>query len=191
MKVLIFGGSFSPPTLAHEAIIRQCLALPQFDEVWMMPCGERTDKTMSADDQNRLEMIWLVKRHSFQNDPRLIISDFELKLPRPTSTHTTLQALGAAYPDTEFWWALGTDSFFSMPHTWEHGAELQKRLNLLVFTSEAQTNITAPNVTILRLPAELARTSSTSARQSVAAGVPPKAVSRPVLDYISRHRLYK
>ena len=188
---MIFGGSFSPPTLAHEAIIRQCLAMPQFDEIWVMPCGERNDKSMSAGDLERLEMGGLVKAHAFRDESRLVISDFELNLPRPTKTSATVEALNAKYRDTDFWWALGTDSFLSMPDTWENGAELQKRMNILVFNCDGEAEINQPNVTLLRLPAELAQVSSTNVRSALSAGRQPSAISQPVLDYINKHGLYK
>lgn len=190
--VLIFGGSFSPPTLAHEAILGLCLGLPQFDEVWIMPCGERADKSMTAGDKQRLEMAELVKAHSFPDEPRLKVSDFELNLPRPTKTYATAEALAAKHPDTEFWWALGTDAFESMPDTWENGAELQKSMKLLVFNCDGEAKIDQPNVTLLRLPASLAQVSSTNVRNDVAAGSDANSsVSPAVLGYINRNNLYK
>ncbi len=190
-KILIFGGSFSPPTIAHEAIIRLCLALPQFDEVWLMPCRERADKAMSATDQERLEMIQLVKSKSFANEPRLRVTSFELGLPLPTKTYLTAKALEAKYPNVEFWWALGTDAFLSMPHSWEHGARLQKTMKLLVFNCDGEVEIHQPNVTLLRLPLSLTQVSSTLARRAIAKGEPPDGiVSGPILDYAKRHGLY-
>lgn len=190
-KILIFGGSFSPPTIAHEAIIRLCLTLPQFDEVWLMPCRERADKAMTAPDHVRLEMTRLVKSKSFANEPRLRVSDFELQLPLPTKTYLTVNALAAAYPTVEFWWALGTDAFLSMPHSWEHGVQLQKTMKLLVFNCDGEAEIHQPNVLLLRLPKSLAQVSSTRARDAISKGESVHdIVSAPVLAYVKQHGLY-
>jgi nicotinic acid mononucleotide adenylyltransferase len=56
-KILLFGGSFSPPTLAHEAIIAACLDMKDFDEVWVMPSGDRADKVIAIQDEDRLKML--------------------------------------------------------------------------------------------------------------------------------------
>src|SRR5688500_12607443 len=97
-SILVFGGSFSPPTLAHEEILRRCLSLPQFDEVWAMPSGDRLDKTIPAEDEDRLAMLEIVKTERFANNPRLHVSAFELELPQPTNTFDTLHWLRAQFP---------------------------------------------------------------------------------------------
>src|SRR5215813_4590567 len=97
--ILVFGGAFNPPTLAHEAIIRECLALPQFDEVWLMPSGDRLDKQISSSDHDRRHMIRLVHQHAIAQHPRLRVSDFELRRSPPTQTYETVYALQQRHPD--------------------------------------------------------------------------------------------
>jgi nicotinate-nucleotide adenylyltransferase len=191
-KILLFGGSFNPPTLAHEAIIEACLALPEFDEVWVMPSGSRNDKAIPTSDEHRQRMAEIVRGERFASDPRLVISDFELGLPRPTSTYRTVAALAKAYPDVEFWWALGADSYHSMPTpAWEHGAELQKTLNLLVFSRDTGSAVTNDNVTYMQLPPPLRQISSTHVRSAIAENNHiDAAISPPVLRYIREHNLY-
>ena len=43
-KIGILGGSFDPPTISHLQMCSEVLNLLKFDEVWMVPCGTRTDK---------------------------------------------------------------------------------------------------------------------------------------------------
>src|SRR6185369_6587064 len=100
-RIILYGGSFNPPTIAHEAILQACLALPGFDEVWVMPSRTREDKEITVSDANRLQMLSILQQYAFTGESRLKISDFELKLPAPTRTARTLPALAAAYPGTE------------------------------------------------------------------------------------------
>lgn len=189
-KILIFGGSFSPPTLAHEAIIDACLKLPQFDEVWVMPSGDRLDKTIAATDNDRIKMLEVIKRENFGSDPRLAITDFELRLPRPTKTSRTFPLLKDEYPGTEFWLALGRDSYMSMPE-WPDGRALQQALKMVVFYSGGDTLSDVDNVMTVQLPDALSDTSSSHARQAIAGGsYADTGVSQPVLGYIKQHNLY-
>ena len=59
-KVVVFGGSFSPPTLAHTEIIARCLAVPGVDEVWLVPSGSRTDKNIAVTAADQLAMLKIV-----------------------------------------------------------------------------------------------------------------------------------
>lgn len=189
-SILIFGGGFNPPTIAHEAIIAACLELPQFDEVWLMPSGDRLDKRMAADDIHRLRLAEILKAERFGGDPRLKAVDFELKLPRPTETYQTSKALAAKHPDTAFWWVLGADAYLSMPE-WNNGAELQRTLNLLVFDRGPTVKMYQPNVINMRLPAFFVEVSSTHARKAIAdGGAMDNLISEPVANYIKIHNLY-
>ena len=91
-NVLIFGGGFNPPTPAHEAIIGACLEMPQFDEIWLMPSGDRLDKSIDSEDRDRLQMLEIVKSERFGDNPRLHVSDFDRGNGIPkvdTSLHRT------------------------------------------------------------------------------------------------------
>jgi nicotinate-nucleotide adenylyltransferase len=189
MHIAIFGGSFNPPTLAHEAIIRFCLALPQFEQVWVLPSGDRADKHMSAADDDRLQMLRLMQRDVFTGDPRLVISDFELRLPRPTETYQTAEALQRAYPGHSFTFIFGADAYQTMP-MWKHGEELQANLSMLVFGRGTTEHFIAPNVDYYVFAKELGDISSTVARQALAVGG-TAPISQSVMAYIKRHGLYQ
>ena len=130
-QIIVFGGSFNPPTKAHENIMRACLELPEFDEVWIMPSGDRFDKQMNVTDQDRLNMLNIIKESEFNNDPRLLISNFELNLPKPNQTINTIGALAALHLNNNYWFAYGTDSYWSMPG-WSNGKVIQNKQNQII-----------------------------------------------------------
>lgn len=130
-NIAFFGGSFNPPTVAHQEIMAACLDEPHIDEVWVAPSGERRDKMIGNSIMSRVAMLELVKSEVFNNNPRLIISDFEQKLPPPTHTSQTSRALDQRFPDCKFWFVYGADTYASMPN-WKNGAQLQQDLPLLL-----------------------------------------------------------
>lgn len=135
MEIAVFGGTFDPPTLAHEGIIRACLHRTDIDEVWLMPSGVRDDKPGMQPDETRLAMLSIVRQDVFRAHPKLKISDFELQLPRPTKTYSTVGALEQRYPKEKFWFIFGADSYRDM-HSWEQGEELRRRLGMLLVSRQ-------------------------------------------------------
>lgn len=189
-NIIIFGGSFNPPTRAHEAIIRECLAQPLFDEVWVMPSGSRADKTIPTSDQDRLQMLQLLRHDSFADDPRMVVSDFELQLPRPTATRHTVRALTAAYPDVEFWFAFGDDSLRTMP-TWPGAEEFMQNMRMIIFSADPDLPAPSDKRRFVPLPAEMRLVSSTAVRAAATNGGDVDLwVSPAIADYVARRGLY-
>ncbi len=190
MQILIFGGSFSPPTLAHEEIIRECLRLSQFDEVWIMPSGDRPDKHISLDDSDRLEMLRVVAHETFGDDPRLRVSDFELKLPRPTQTYRTLRHLAEAFPGDEFSFVFGGDAYRAMS-TWPRAAEYMHTIRMVLFTDSDVPEIAEGRALRLNVPDAYKEISSSAARIEVQHGADTSMLlSKPVITFIQRHNLF-
>ncbi len=189
MNIAIVGGSFNPPTKAHEAIALACLNRPEFDEVWVMPSGDRLDKAYSIDDSHRLAMLKLVSQRV--DDPRLFVSSLELELDRPSQTIKTLGAMATKYPDVNPTFVLGVDSYWSMPSLWVQGDYLQQQIPMLVIPRADSPNPEASNVKILEIGKEFRDVSSSEVRARVAAGETiSHLVDSWVEEYIVEHGLY-
>ena len=59
MKV-VFGGSFNPPTIAHEKIIE--ILSQRYDEVIIVPNGKKYTRKEFFSNQNRIEMLELIAK---------------------------------------------------------------------------------------------------------------------------------
>ncbi len=189
MKVAIFGGSFNPPTNGHEAIARACLEQSEIDELWLLPSGNRLDKDYSIEDYHRLKMLGLVARHL--NDARVVVSRFELDLPRPTQTTNTLGALATAYPGIKPVFVFGADSYWNMP-SWDNGDYLQKNLSMLIVPRAGFSLPTSSNVNVLDVHKQILTISSSEVRDKVLNGQPiTPLVSQPVERYIKAEGLYE
>ena len=189
-EVTIFGGSFNPPTRAHEAIARACLNVGEIDEVWLMPSGDRRDKRHGLSDTDRLWMLDLMHEEVFDADERLKISRFELDyLPRPTQTYQTVEMLTEHYPDHNFKFVFGADSYESMPG-WTKGQELQRSLGMLIVPRSGVEIPPAANLAVLDIKA--CDLSSTVVRQAVSKELPiGQMVCDSVADYIAECGLYR
>ena len=54
IKVAVLGGSFDPPTISHLQLASETLNVcAEIDEVWLIPCGVRSDKKLGASPQDR------------------------------------------------------------------------------------------------------------------------------------------
>jgi nicotinate-nucleotide adenylyltransferase len=192
-EVIILGGTFNPPTVAHQEIARGCLNETGFDEVWMMPTGQRRDKDIDTDHDVRLAMLGHMKQEVFADTDRLVVSDFELNLPIPTETSRTVGALAIAYPNKRFWFVYGADSYHNMP-TWKDGEELQRTLPMLLI---GRPGYMLPPESdrvkhlALSLDEAIASVSSTEVRNRAHARKPiGTLVCSSVHDYIMTNGLY-
>jgi len=183
--IAIFGGTFDPPTLAHELIIQACLDRTDIDEIWVMPSGKRADKPGMRSELSRLAMLYAVKTSSFSDSPRLKVTDFEMRLPTPSQTHKTVKLLREAYPEHSFWHVYGADSYHDMP-SWRGGVELQQVLGFLL-VPRVGYELPDKSMTIRHLFVEDIRISSTEVREKLKRGedigkLVSGAVSRNLCD---------
>jgi nicotinate-nucleotide adenylyltransferase len=56
-NIALYGGSFDPPHKSHVALMRFLSRLPYIDEVWVMPCGDRTDKKLLLSKDTRFSLM--------------------------------------------------------------------------------------------------------------------------------------
>jgi len=184
MNILIFGGSFNPPTLAHEAIIKKCLTLPEFNQVWVMPSTSRNDKQISLGGEQRLQMLKLIKVANFNNDPRLVVSNYELKLPHNSEMYKTILALEQHYPNDKFWFVFGGDSYDTIPD-WPRSEWLSKNMKVIVISDVPR------EVTTFSLHSDLTNISSTEVRENTFKGLPILKLVSPIVEkFIKEHNLY-
>jgi nicotinate-nucleotide adenylyltransferase len=113
MKVGIYGGSFNPIHFGHTGLAKWVLEHTDIDEVWLMvsPNNPLKDKNILADEQERLAAAkQAIGDGLLAFGKRIIVSDFEFHLPRPTYTANTLRALEQEHPQHEFTLIIGEDN---------------------------------------------------------------------------------
>lgn len=132
-KIALFGGSFNPPHNGHAGLISIVQDSFPCDEIWLMPSGDRKDKTMAVSKEDRLAMAHLlaeqVKRTA---GPRIVVSTDELEQEEPTATFFTLQKFKDQHPDMEFYFVVTTETVPGIKSFWIEGEKLFNQENFVV-----------------------------------------------------------
>lgn len=189
MRIGIYGGSFNPIHRGHVALAKQILSKARLDEVWFLVTPLNPFKTASTDlldDDARLSLT----RKALAGEQHLVASDYEFRLPRPSYTWDTLQALAHDYPEHEFVLVIGADNWVAFDR-WYHAADILSHYRVVVYPRE-NCDIDAQRlpdgVTLVRT--RLYNVSSTEIRRRIAAGRGVKRMVPPAIadDVV---RLYK
>jgi len=186
-NVIIYGGAFNPPTVAHHSITKACCDYAESikAEFWLMPSGDRTDKAIGIDVTTRLKILKAFMG-DFKNGPtKLRIEESEVHLKVSTETCDTVRRLEAEYPKVNFYWVFGADSVLTM-RQWNDGDWLWDHINMLVIPREGFTVKQIPSkASILKVSQPIV--SSTEVRSLIRRGLGadhlvPKSVAEIVRD---------
>lgn len=178
MRVAFLGGSFNPPHMAHLFLAVSALASGEVDSVWVIPCPAHAFQKQLAPFEHRLAMAhlafdWL--------GPRVVVSDVEAHLAKPSRTFHTLSHLAATHPDCSFRLLVGADIPLERER-WYRIADVEAMAPPLVFGRsgvEGQEGLTLPPI------------SSTDIRRRVRAHLPLlNLVPASVEAYMVEHGLY-
>lgn len=90
------------------------------DEVWIVPCGFRVDKTQISHPHKRLDMIRLAVQDFFPRDFPVKVDKIEIDNGNSIPTRFLLDKYEEREPDTEFWFVMGTDLVSGL-HWWDDG----------------------------------------------------------------------
>ena len=189
-RIGIYGGSFNPIHRGHIALAKLFLQAMNLDDVWILVSPQNPFKQYAGDmlsDEKRLELVQL----AIASEPHLIATDYELKLPTPSYTWRTLQALSRDNPSTEFVLLIGADNWLSFDR-WYHGQDIIERYPIAIHPRRNYPIDAAalpPAVTLLDTP--LYDISSTDIRSRIHQGLPiddmvPEEIVPLVIKYYTK-----
>ena len=134
-KIGIFGGTFNPFHLGHEAIVREALN-PKFglEQIIVSPCAasphklNRTSELMP--DNLRVQLIEIALKDL--DKEKVVISRWEIDSPPPSFTIKKLEWFKKNYPNKRATLIMGYDQFATLP-TWFEYDKWKNDVDYLVF----------------------------------------------------------
>ena len=172
IKTFVYGGTFNPPTIAHEAILKACIeyARKLDADVWLIPSGNRVDKQISVSRDMRIKYIDAMLDDIVVGHAAIKLITTELDRNKSVETFDTLQEFTETYPNRSFIWVFGADAIETMSD-WGNGQWLLDNLNMLI--AERQGSIVNPLAKkVIILDAKIPDISSTEVRRRLDAGEP-------------------
>lgn len=188
VPVVLYGGAFDPPTLAHEAAVRVLSRMA--DRVVIVPSGPRDDKSYKVCEAHRLRVLEIFASR-FAGTNVELDTDF---LSGALGETTTL-AMDVHYSrkfGVRPYQAFGSDTVPAMAD-WDPSLEVLLRLPKILFVRhgyDADLSV-AGNWIAADLAEDGVRTvSSTEIRAALSAGLPPHGIAPDILRHVLEFGLY-
>lgn len=139
MKIGLYFGTFNPIHVGHLIIANYMVDYTELDQVWLVVTPQNPLKTKSSllEDYHRLAMVQL----AIEDNDKLMASNIEFDLPKPSYTVQTLAYLREKYPGKEFSLIMGEDNLRTF-YKWRNNEEILKYHKLFVYPrviTEAET----------------------------------------------------
>jgi len=205
LNIGILGGSFNPPHAGHLYLAEKAHKLLKLDEVWLLPVPLSTLKQAQdvAPFTERLALCELLAAPY----PWLHIKPLEEEVGT-NETIDTVTHLHKNFPEHQFTWLMGADSFASV-HDWGKSADFINHIKTAVFSRSdtenkaALTSLTAQNMQptsahafknaqngwcFYEIPPHLGRASDI--RRSLEAGEKPEHISAEMWQEMQVSRFY-
>lgn len=190
----IFGGTFNPPHIGHQAMLKGLENNPDIDEIFVMPDRVPPHKVCDflAKDQDRIEMCKQMIKGA--QKAKLCLIEFQRE-GKSYSYHTVL-ALKEKYPEKKFAFVCGGDMLMSFD-TWYKYEELIKLVPFIVFRRSNIDNqefdkkvemLTQKGMNIILEKEKIPQVSSSFIRNEKQI---KDLVPAEVYDYIKSRGLYK
>ena len=128
MKLAFFGGSFDPPHLGHDTIVKSALANLDIDKLIIMPTYINPFK-YSYSAPPKLRYSWAKKLWSDLD--RVEVSTYEIDQNRPVPTIESVRELYKRYEIEKFYLLIGADHLSSL-HLWDSFEELNKLVTFII-----------------------------------------------------------
>ncbi len=130
-RIGLFGGSFDPLHLGHEALVKAALELLRLDQVWVIPAGSPVHRQLSGQADAVTRKAWA--EAVFSGLPNVEVKDWEIGSNQPVAAIDTLKRFRAKYPGMVPLWLCGADSFATM-ESWVGYPEHQYQCDVAVFS---------------------------------------------------------
>lgn len=139
-RIILMGGSFNPPTLAHYKLMLSAVETAGAEKGLFIPAKhEYVQRKMRRLKQKREVLSEETRFHMLlgmcENDRRLGVDDCEYGQDNRAKTCEMLEKIQEKYPDAEIWFVIGADKLSAISR-WHRNEELLRRFHILVATRD-------------------------------------------------------
>lgn len=128
MHIAVFGGSFDPPHIGHEAIVQEACQQLDIDKLFVVPTFLNPFKSSShIDAAQRLTLI----KKLFSMNQKVEICEYEVNQKRAVQTVETIEYLSKKFNPSKIYLIVGADNFKSI-ETWNHYDKLEQMVEFVV-----------------------------------------------------------
>lgn len=196
-RIVIFGGTFNPPTRAHLDIATEALYYLDAEKVLFVPVSDLYKKDDVEISYHRVNMLNL----AIGNFRRLEIDFTEVDSVKLTYTYETVEKIKSQYQDKELFLLIGADNLEDFKN-WKNQRSIMENCSSLVVNRnnssideiiESNEILTEFKDKIIEAPIEEIEISSTEVRNRIASGELEgleNLVDKEVIDYIVENKLY-
>ena len=196
-RIVIFGGTFNPPTRAHLDIATEALYYLDAEKVLFVPVSDLYKKDDVEISYHRVNMLNL----AIGNFRRLEIDFTEVDAVALTYTYKTVEKIKSRYQDKELFLLIGADNLEDFKN-WKNQRSIMENCSLLVVNRnnssideiiESNEILTEFKDKVIEAPIEEIGISSTEVRNRIASGELEgleNLVDKEVIDYIIENKLY-
>ncbi len=136
MRIAIFGGSFDPVHIAHEAIVKTALNELDIDKLIIVPTYLNPFKNSFY--LNPITRFKLLKK-VFQKVKKVEISDYEINQEKLSYTINTVKYLSNLYNPSKIYLILGEDNIKNLEN-WYQIEDLRKIVEFVVASRKGFEN---------------------------------------------------
>lgn len=140
-RIVVLGGSFNPPTIAHFRLMQAALDALDASLGYFVPSSHgyvrrKMKRTPTPNDvlpdQLRLDMLDAMCK----DDPRMLVSDVEILSDKGSGhTYETLKLIAAQHPGAEVYFIFGADKLKNLPK-WSAFGAVTGEFRLLIFSRD-------------------------------------------------------
>lgn len=170
--IALFGGSFDPPHIGHEAVVKALSNFKDVDKVVIMPTFLNPFKSkFYAPSSTRVQ--WLKK--IFDDYKDVEVSTYEVEQAKAVTTITTVKHLLKSYK--KIYLVIGADNMSSL-HLWKSYDELKELVTFVI----APRNGIKIKPEFIKLDVD-EKVSSTSLRVNIEISKLPKKCAQEIYKY--------
>ncbi|MGE4396508.1 MAG: nicotinate (nicotinamide) nucleotide adenylyltransferase [Sulfurimonas sp.] len=170
--IALFGGSFDPPHIGHEAIVKALMNFKEIEKVIIMPTYLNPFKSKFYAPAS-LRVEWL--KEIFKEYKNVEISEYEVLQKRAVSSIESVKHLLESY--RKIYLVIGADNLSSL-HKWNRYDELKE---LVTFIVVPRDNIEIPEQ-FFRLDVD-EKVSSTNLRECIDISKLPKKCAKEIYNF--------